>query len=238
MLGEKDHYINPLRTVTINAFDISATEVTNYQFAQFIQATHYVTDAERYKNAMVFEVGLGEFEWKKDTTAYWRFPNGITKGGIENCPNHPVTCVSYYDIQQFVKWARVRLPTLDEWETATRATSTGRYFFEEEHQINQYANIWINQDHRSVPLPDSNLYTSTVAIYAPNPYGLYDVYGNCFEFCDNNPAPIDKPVYMAFARGGSWWCSFHSCSFFNSVDIGKVNQRASFSNHGFRVVKS
>ena len=79
--------------------------------------------------------------------------------------------------------------------------------------------------------------TSPVGSYAPNPNGLYDVYGNIFEFCADRPDYWAADTLCASARGGSWWCSHSSCSFFNSNDIGKVRRVASFSNLGFRVVK-
>jgi sulfatase modifying factor 1 len=80
------------------------------------------------------------------------------------------------------------------------------------------------------------MYTSPVGHFKPNPWGLYDMYGNVFEFCTGKVAPGESRT-VAHARGGSWWCSANACHAFNSYSIGQVNQRASFSNQGFRVVK-
>lgn len=73
-----------------------------------------ITDAEKKKDALVFEPGLEELRWKNDPTACWRFPNGISRGGIDDKMDHPVTCISYTDIIAYCQWAKVRLPTLDE----------------------------------------------------------------------------------------------------------------------------
>src|ERR1043165_9725074 len=97
-VGKKGHSLNPQRKVSVDDFYISKTETTNQEFKKFIEATGYKTDAERLKNAMVFKPGLKEFDWLEDSTAYWRFPNGISRGGIDNKMNHPVTCISYSDI--------------------------------------------------------------------------------------------------------------------------------------------
>lgn len=90
-LGDTGSLDNPKRTVSIESFWIAKFELTNAEFEKFVQATCYKTLAERYHNAMVFEPGLAEFRWLQDSTAYWRFPNGVSRGGIEAKMNHPVT---------------------------------------------------------------------------------------------------------------------------------------------------
>jgi len=237
-VGKKDHLLNPLRRAIIDSFYIAKTETTNKEFAAFVEATSYKTDAERLHNAMVFEPGLKEFRWMNDSTAYWRFPNGVGRGGIEHKMDHPVTCISYSDIMAYCKWAAVRLPTLNEWEVACRAGSQTDYFFgNDKKQIRKYANIWFGKDHLTADSSDGYMYTSPVASFAPNPWGLYDMYGNVFEFCSGKLKENESSATV-HARGGSWWCSKNACNFFNSYDIGRVNIHASFSNQGFRVVRS
>lgn len=238
-LGGRVHQLNPLRKVSTVGFDLAATELTNRLFEKFILATHYKTDAERFKNAMVFEPGLAEFKWLSDSTAYWRFPNGISRGGIENKMNHPVTCISYTDAEAYCKWAKVRLPSLDEWEIASRAGAKTTYFWGDNmEQIAEYANIWHGRDHLSPDLSDGYMYTAPVASFKPNAFGLYDMYGNVFEFCEGTLKTDPKNRRVVHARGGSWWCSNYACGFFNSLDIGRVSPHASFSNQGFRVLKN
>lgn len=237
---KENHPINPSRKVELHTFDISKYEVTNEEFSQFVLETGYITLAEKNKNALVFEEGLKEFEWKEDTTASWRFPNGKSKGGIENKMNHPVTCISFIDALEYCKWADVRLPTIEEWEVAARANSYGKYFFADTNlYINMYANIWKGKSHKEVDANERHITTSPTGSYKPNPYGLFDIYGNVFEFCSNLPSALltEGNINIAATRGGSWWCSKSSCGYFNSVDIGKVRKEASFSNNGFRVVR-
>lgn len=237
MIGKKGHVLNPLRKVKVDSFFIATTEITNLQFEQFVYTTSYVTDAERLHNAMVFKPGLKEFEWINDTTAYWRNPNGVNRGGIQNKMNYPVASISYNDAIAYCKWAGVRLPTLNEWEIACRAGTVTDYFFGDDiKRISKYANIWCGRDHLIADSSDGYMYTSPVASFAPNQWGLYDVYGNVFEFCSGK-LKENESITTVHARGGSWWCSKNSCLFFNSYDIGRVNIHASFSNQGFRVAK-
>ena len=147
-IGKKGHLLNPQRTVRADSFFIARTETTNQQFAVFVQATGYITDAERKHDALVFAPGLKEFQWMEDSTAYWRYPNGIHLGGIDHKMDHPVTCISYTDALAYCQWARRRLPTLAEWEIACRAgTGTDYYFGNDRKAIGSFANIWHGRDH-------------------------------------------------------------------------------------------
>jgi sulfatase modifying factor 1 len=223
--------------VRLGAFEIARTETTNAEFAAFVKATGYVTDAERRHNAMVFRPPLPEFRWIQDRTATWRFPNGVSQGGLKGKERHPVTCVSFADAMAYCRWAKVRLPSLDEWEAACRAGTETDYFFgTERKQIGQFANVWHGRDHLKPDLSDGYMTTAPVASFKPNPLGLYDMYGNVFEFCTGH-LPSDRSSRRVHARGGSWWCSANSCCFFNSADIGTVDLHASFSNQGFRVAR-
>jgi len=237
-LGDTVSLDNPKRTVYIESFWISKYELTNAEFEKFVQATGYKTLAERYHNAMVFEPGLEEFRWLQDSTAYWRFPNGVSRGGIETKMGHAVTCISFKDVLAYCAWAECRLPSFDEWEVAAKAGNEGYYFEGASKQnIGDYANIWHGRDHLKADYSDGYLYTSPVGKFKPNPWGLYDIFGNVFEFCAGK-LKRDGDRYVAHARGGSWWCSRNSCAAFNSVYIGSVSPNASFSNLGFRTVKS
>lgn len=237
-VGGKQNANNPLRIVRLQGFEISKTELTNAEFAKFIEATGYVTDAERNHNAMVFEPPLKEFRWILDPTAYWRYPFGKSRGGIEDKMDHPVTCISFYDGLQYCKWANVRLPKSEEWEVACRAGSKTDYFFgSNKNLIREYANVWHLPNHLQNDKTDGWVTTSPVGSFKPNAFGMYDTYGNVFEFVDTH-LPTDRRKDLGHSRGGSWWCSKTSCCFFNSVDIGDVNPRASFANQGFRVARS
>ncbi len=236
-LGKAGMLDNLPRNVHLEGFEISRFDVTNREFANFVSASHYVTDAERHHDAMVFKPGLPEFRWIQDHSGQWRFPNGKSRGGLEGKWDHPVTSISFRDAEAYCRWAHVRLPTLDEWEAAARAGTRSDYFFGNSvAEIGKFANIWHGRDHLKADYSDGYMYTSPVGKFLPNPWGLYDIYGNVFQFC-NGHLPGDRSSGVAHARGGSWWCSTHSCCFFNSADVGTVNPHASFSNQGFRVVR-
>jgi len=236
-VGKADHLDNYARTVKLAAFEIAKFDTTNAEFEAFVKSTGYITDAERNHSAMVFEPGLKEFRWIQDPTAYWRYPNGKTRGDLTGKMEHPVTTISFHDATEYCKWAHLRLPSLDEWEVACRAGTKTDYFFGNDgSQIGKYANIWHGRDHLKPDYSDGYMYTSPVGVFRPNPLGLYDMYGNVFQFCTGK-LPSDKSPRTVHARGGSWWCSNNACCFFNSVDIGSVNMYASFSNQGFRVVR-
>ena len=236
-VGKSGLLENSPRPVTLKAFEIAKLDTTNAEFAAFVKATGYVTDAEKHHNAMVFEPGLKEFVWIQDPSASWRFPNGKTRGSIAGKMDHPVTTISFHDATEYCKWAGVRLPTLDEWEVACRAGTKTEYFFGSDEQlIGKYANIWHGRDHLKADFSDGYMYPSPVGTFLPNPLGLYDMYGNVFQFCSGK-LPSDRNPHTVHARGGSWWCSKNACCFFNSADIGSVNIKASFSNQGFRVAR-
>lgn len=237
IVGAENLLDNPKREIHLESFEISATEITNKDFEQFVLATGYVTVAEKYHNAQVFEPGLEEFRWLQDSTAYWRYPNGVSRGDISDKMDHPVTCISYHDVMAYCAWAKVRLPTFDEWEVAAKAGSAEKYFEGVSgDNILEFGNIWHGRNHLQADTLDGFMWTAPVKSFKPNPWGLYDVLGNVFEFCEGR-LERDGNRKVAHARGGSWWCSKYACSAFNTVFIGSVHPAASFSNLGFRVVK-
>ena len=236
-LGKKGHRINPAHSVKNNPFAIGRYEVTNAEFEKFVKATGYITVAEKDHNAQVYCDSLGEFIWCTDTAASWRFPQGKQFADYTQRLNEPVTCICFDDAIAYCQWAGVRLPTLDEWEIAARAGSRGTWFFGNRFDsIVRYGNCWHARSHYKPDSSDGYPFTAPVGKYLPNDWGLYDMYGNVFEFCADKPAIFASHPEWASARGGSWWCSKYSCNFVNSVDIGRVHRRASFSNLGFRVV--
>ena len=107
----------PRRRVVLKDFLIDQHEVTNRQFARFVEATGYVTTAEREGGAWIYRGG--EKHWTYMRGAYWRHPLG-PRSSSAGAGEHPVVLVSWYDAQAYADWAGKRLPTEWEWEVAAR----------------------------------------------------------------------------------------------------------------------
>ncbi len=107
----------PVHAVTVRPFLLDRHEVTNRQFAEFVEATGYITQAERDGYAWCFLEGARDFQ--AIAGAAWRHPEG-TGSSIEHRMDHPVVCVSWHDAATYAEWAGKRLPTEAEWEYAAR----------------------------------------------------------------------------------------------------------------------
>ena len=239
-VGERGHPRNPLRKVHLRSYEIGVTEVTNAQFARFIAATGYRTDAEKKGFGMTSTEGMDDWDWNSTPGAHWRHPFGPDKPGIVGQDDFPVTQISSNDAQAYCRWAGGRLPSVEEWEVAARAGhkrdhhpelgETPRYPWGDEWMPKR-ANNWQGSHHKNT-MEDGYLYTAPVAQFPPNEWGLYDVIGNVFEYCTDSTAPG-----QGVGRGGSWWCSEGTCSFFNLIDVGRMSASGSLSNQGFRMVR-
>ena len=139
-----------------------------------------------------------------------------------NQPEQPVVGVSWHDAQAFCKWVDCRLPTEAEWEYACRAGTTTEYSFgDDASELGDYA--WF--------VENSNGQTQPVGAKKPNPWGLHDMHGNVWEWCEDQFGGGSRRV----GRGGSWINGAGSC---RSATRGGWIPEDGGSSLGFRVARS
>jgi formylglycine-generating enzyme required for sulfatase activity len=196
----------PIHRVAVDGFWMAATEVTNAQFAKFVDATGYMTIAERKPNAADFPgappdllvPGSTVFTppdrpvnlrntmewWSWVPGANWRHPSG-PGSSIEGRETHPVVHIAYADAEAYATWAGSRLPTEAEWEFAARGGLAGAlYAWGDElmpagtHHANIHQGTFPQRDEGL----DGFAGLAPVARFPPNRYGLHDVAGNVWEW--------------------------------------------------------
>ena len=176
----------PHRVVITRPFYLAVHEVTAGQFRRFVEATGYVTDAERSD------------EYKKSQDSFPDLSAGKARltwsdPGFPQEDNHPVVQVSWSDAQAFLEWLNriekreYRLPTEAEWEYACRAGTSTRFSTGEDgHSLRAAANVCNMVDGRTSPSPeprDAFRFTSPTGIFPHNGFGLHDMHGNASEWC-------------------------------------------------------
>lgn len=189
----------PVRTVTLRPFAIDPTCVTNAQFATFVKATGYVTEAERFGWSYVFHLLLTvEAQrhvmdgvvpsapwWLAVRGASWRTPDGPGSTSATR-QNHPAVHVSWNDAAAYTAWAGKRLPTEAEWERSARGgLDQARFPWGDEltPRGRHRCNIWQGDFPRVNTAADGYLGTAPVDAFAPNGFGLYNTSGNVWEWC-------------------------------------------------------
>jgi formylglycine-generating enzyme len=251
----------PLRTVELTPFRIAATTVTNSEFAAFVRASGYRTDAERLGWSFVFydlasnqvrraaRQRLAEAPWWLAVKgACWRWPAG--RGShVADRPDHPVVHVSWSDAQAYCAWSGTRLPTEAEWEVAARGGRVGTRFPWGDELVRDgqhLCNIWQGQFPDRDTAEDGFHGTAPVRSYPPNDYGLYEVAGNVWEWCQDwfttaieprsgrdprGPHTGDAKVI----RGGSFLCHASYCNRYRLAARSRNTPDSASSNTGFRV---
>lgn len=182
----------PQHPVAVSPFWIDPAPVTNANFARFVQATDYLTWAERHeRGSLVFRtpvMGVGGQDWRLWWTsvreACWRHPEGAGSS-IDARMEHPVVHVCLHDAQAYAQWAGKKLPTEAQWEYAARGGVHGAEYAWGDEAVPEgpwRANIWQGQ------FPVENLAldgwpgTSPVGRFEPNGFGLLDMIGNTWEW--------------------------------------------------------
>ena len=238
---------------TVEPFELSPTSVTNDEFATFVDATGYVTDAERFEWSFVF-AGLlpddfvetrgvvGAQWWRQVFAATWRAPEGPWRL-IEVRADHPVVHVSYNDAVAYTTWSATRLPSEAEWEFAARGGSSTRWSWGDDREPDGVPrmNVFVGE----FPNRDSEAHwrsTCPVRSYEPNAFGFWNMVGNVWEWTADAFVPgyrhirarIAEPVLM---KGGSYLCHESYCRRYRPAARMGSSAESSAGNVGFRVAR-
>ena len=253
----------PAHEVRVSSFSISRFAVTNAQFAAFVQATGYRTEAQSFGWSFVFAQFLpedfpatravvGAPWWRQVEGADWAHPEG-PHSTIEDRADHPVVHVSWNDARAFCAWTEARLPSEAEWEYAARGGLVGcRFPWGEElepdgeHRMNVFQGTFPAHNTEA----DGYAGTAPVQAFKPNGFGLYQMTGNVWEWTADwfsatyyRESPREDPQGPASGvarvmRGGSYLCHASYCNRYR-VDARSSNTPdSSTGNLGFCVVRS
>lgn len=277
----------PIHRVYVDGFWMDETEVTNSQFAEFVEATGYITVAEQKPTQEEFPSAPPEnlvagstvftatqrpvplnnyFQWWNYVAgADWRHPMG-PDSDLTGRANNPVVHIAFEDAEAYANWAGKRLPTEAEWEFAARGGKAGElYAWGNDLQPDGKFQANIYQGEFPVDGGDTGADgfkgIAPVKQYPPNPFGLYDIAGNVWEWTSDwyrpdyyetlaaaggvarNPQGPDSPYDPAeptekkrVHRGGSFLCTDQYCTRYMVGTRGKGEVRTASNHVGFRCV--
>lgn len=250
----------PVRKVTLDPFFMDASPVTNVQFREFVKATDYKTESERFGWSFVFykhvdkklveDTAAGVEWWCKVPGACWRNPEG-PDSSIDTRDNYPVLQVSWNDAAEYCRWAGKRLPTEAEWEYAARGGLEQKRFPWGDELTpggKHLCNIWQGNFPSTDTGEDGYTATAPVDAFPPNGYGLSVITGNAWEWCAdwfhpsyhalatrNNPVGPPEGTRKAM-RGGSYLCHASYCNRYRVAARTSNTPDSATTNIGFRCV--
>jgi formylglycine-generating enzyme required for sulfatase activity len=252
MMGDDSPWTYPddgegLRAATVPPFAIGKYAVTNAEFAEFVDATGYRTESERFGWSFVF-AGLlpddfdetrgvvGAEWWRQVMGASWAHPEG-RETTIADRLDHPVVHVSWRDCAAFCEWAELRLPTEAEWEYAAKGGATTVFPWGDEllasgsHMMNVFQGEFPGGNEGA----DGWFGTCPVDAFAPNGFGLHNVTGNVWEWtADRFDVTGDDRRVM---KGGSYLCHESYCRRYRPAARMANTADSAAGNVGFRVIR-
>lgn len=252
--GEGRDNERPARPTSISApFAISKFPITVEQFQAFVKASGYTTKAERSPEEGCWGV-------KDDITIGWLPNQNWINNNLKQEENHPVVCVTWNDASEYTQWLAqttgfsYRLPSEAEWEYAARAGAEGKFYFGDDsggvcehinHADDQMVKAW-KADTGVSECDDGFLTTSPVGSYPANRFGLYDMFGNVWEWVADchrpHPSvlgPLQKATHNLSCDGytlrGASWASRPEGVTTSYRISGEADTRT--VDYGFRVVR-
>jgi formylglycine-generating enzyme required for sulfatase activity len=211
----------PQHKVTIpHPFAVAVHDVTRDEYARFVRETGRQSAPDCLILTPTAAVIVGGADWRSP--------------GFAQTGRDPVVCVDWNDAQAYASWlntkprrakgaGRYRLLTEAEWEYAARAGTTGRFYWGDDAEAAcHFANVADQAAHRlyasikTADCDDRYAATSPVGSFPPNPFGLYDIVGDAFQWVEDcyhpnyDGAPTDGSAWTAanceehVIRGGSF----------------------------------
>jgi formylglycine-generating enzyme required for sulfatase activity len=247
------------REVEISAFMIDTRVVSNAEFSEFVTATGYLTEAERFGWSFVFGGLLpADFPptravaaapwWRQVYEADWRHPEG-PQSDLADRAEHPVVQVSFHDALSYCGWAGKRLPTEAEWEFAARGglvDATFPWGEDLEPGGEHRMNVWQGRFPNENTLADGYYGTCPVDAFEPNGYGIYNATGNIWEWTgdwfdpafrarDRRTDPAGPPTGThRVQKGGSHLCHESYCRRYRVAARQGNEPDSATGNLGFR----
>jgi len=233
----------PAHPAIVDDFWMGVTSVTVGQFAQFVRESGYATEAEQAGVAYAYHNGA----WGSVRGVNWRKP------GFKQDDQHPVVCVSWFDAKAYCRWLSevtglsYALPSEAQWEYACRAGSQTAYSVGDDLVACDAHFSWSKKDSPLVSAQRFIKQTSPVGVYPANAFGLFEMHGNVWEWCEdrfdqqfyrreealgNNPL-CQRGAAFRVRRGGGW---SDTAPFLRSAYRGRAYPDVAYSDMGFRVV--
>jgi len=248
-MGDEDGewpWCMPVHTVTVSDFDMSTTEITNAQYATYLNKALASGEINEPSEGSVTG-NIGEYNGQEYIDLFgldevWSFPENecwiryknntfVVESGYEKWP---VVWVTWYGAKAFALYYGFDLPREAEWEYATRGGKHYKYGTDDGTISTSKANYWNTGIKHPV---DSGSYPA-------NPFGLYDMSGNVWEWCNDcydeySSDSVTDPMgpqtgATCIFRGGSWINSFNDCRSARRVNYGPSSR---YPYIGFRVVR-
>lgn len=258
--GSRQGYADerPAGRVAVAAFWMDRTEVTRAQFAAFVAATGYVSEAEREGAAAVFvapragEVVAPNGWWRQVAGADWRHPEGPDRG-VADGANEPVVNVTYADAMAYARWLGRTLPTEAQWEWAARAGGRAESLEREPRADDgrPVANYWQGVFPDVNTREDGHAARAPVGCFPANGYGLHDLIGNVWEWTrdayrgphqphgNGDPSTVRTPAPAAAThviKGGSFLCAADYCVRYRAAARHPHDVTLGTTHVGFRTV--